>query len=143
MSSQQHVHSVTKTLNVEYMGFGALKQHAEKQKHKGFASYLSKVEEEMDTHVKETEQKQQKSKQKVMHEFFMKKSDKPKDETEKLQDEGNKTDKQEILKRKCGLLNRWQFELRLLSHCIFQHKICPSVLHRAYQHAINSNFLIH
>lgn len=80
-----------KDINVEYMGFGALRQHAEKQKHKGFASHLSKVEEEMDTHVKETEQKEQKSKQKVMHEFFMKKSDKPKDETEKLQDEGNKT----------------------------------------------------
>ena len=79
-----------KDINVEYMGFGALKQHAEKQKHKGFASHLSKVEEEMDTHVKETEQKEQKSK-KVMHEFFMKKNDKPKDDTETLQDEGNKT----------------------------------------------------
>ena len=44
----------------------------------------------MDTHVKETEQKEQKSKQKVMHEFFMK-SDKPKDDTETLQDGGNKT----------------------------------------------------
>ena len=36
----------------------------------------------MDTLVKETEQKEQKSKQKVMHEFFMKKSHKPKDDTE-------------------------------------------------------------
>ena len=33
-----------------------------------------------------------------------------------------KQDKQEILKRKCGLLNRWQLELRLLPHYIFQHK---------------------
>ena len=41
-----------KDINVEYMGFEALKQHAEKQKYKGFASHLSKVEEEMDTHVK-------------------------------------------------------------------------------------------
>ena len=44
------------------------------------------------SYVKETEQREQKSKQKVMHEFFMKKSDKPKDDTETLQDEGNKTE---------------------------------------------------
>ena len=58
-----------KDINVEYIGFGALKQHAEKQKHRGFTSHLSKVEEEVDTHVKETEQKEQKSKQTLCMNF--------------------------------------------------------------------------
>ena len=38
-----------KDINVKYIGFGALKQCAEKQKHKGFAYHLSNMEEETET----------------------------------------------------------------------------------------------
>ena len=63
------------------MGFGALNQHVEKQRHKVFAGHLSKSKREektkTDVHVKEAKQTEEKSAQKVIPEFFMKKSDKP------------------------------------------------------------------
>ena len=63
------------------MGFGALNQHVEKQRHKGFAGHLSKSKTEektkTDVHVKEAKQTEEKSTQKVRQDFFMKKSDKP------------------------------------------------------------------
>ena len=56
------------------MGFGALNQHVEKQRHKGFAGHLSnlKIEEKTktDVHVKEAKQTEEKSTQKVTQEFF-------------------------------------------------------------------------
>ena len=56
------------------MGFGALNQHVEKQRHKGFAGHLSKSKTEektkTDVHVKEAKQTEEKSTQKVIQEFF-------------------------------------------------------------------------
>ena len=47
-----------KDINVEYMGFGALDKHAEKQKHKGFSSHLKGTT----SHVEETGGSDSKSK---------------------------------------------------------------------------------
>ena len=40
IKGQQHTNSV-KNINIESMGFVALKQHSEKLKHQGFSAYLS------------------------------------------------------------------------------------------------------
>ena len=59
MRTQQHV-LCQKDINIAYMGFGALNQHVEKQRHKGFAGHLSKSKTEektkTDVHVKEAKQ---------------------------------------------------------------------------------------
>ena len=79
-----------KDINIVHMGFGALNQHVEKQRHKGFAGHLSKSKTEektkTDVHMKEAKQIEEKSTQKVTREFFMKKSDKPSHNLDLLQD---------------------------------------------------------
>ena len=79
-----------KDINIAYMGFGALNQHEEKQRHKGFAGHLSKSKTEektkTDVHVKEAKQTEEKSTQRVTQDFFMKKIDKPLHNLDLLQD---------------------------------------------------------
>ena len=77
-----------KDINITYMGFGALNQHVEKQRHKGFAGHLSKskTEEKTTFHVKEAQQTEEKSAPKVIQDFFMKKIDKPSHNLDVLQD---------------------------------------------------------
>ena len=49
-------------INITCIGFGALNQHVEKQRHKGFAGHLStsKTEEKTTFHMKEAQQTEEK-----------------------------------------------------------------------------------
>ena len=86
MSSQQHVNFVT-DINVAYMEFGALKQHSDKRRHMGFTTQLEEAKQtgrvkKVTTQGNETvtgKSDEQKCKQKVLQEFFIKKSVDPRD----------------------------------------------------------------
>ena len=70
------------------MGFGALNQHVEKQRHKGFAGHLSKWKTEEKTNLMFVwkKHKQKRNQHRKSQEFFLKKSDKPSHNVDLLQD---------------------------------------------------------
>ena len=73
-----------KDINVEFMGFAALKQHLEKLKHQGFLGYLSqsltghetdpKADSGIEKDTEISQQSESKTHQSGLHQFFIKKS---------------------------------------------------------------------